>query len=90
MFLKKDKYIEEAIESANRQRELDKKKARLLNKDMDFAFLEEIIQKMNENPQLVVKITLKDGTVLDVCTKPKRNPLSEIMETPTDDFLEVR
>ena len=39
---------------------------------MDYQFLEEIIQKINENPQLTVKITLKDHTELVVNTTPKR------------------
>ena len=88
MFFKKDKYYKAAMEEAAKQRELDAKKARLLSKDMDYAFLEEIIQKMNENPLLQVRITLKDGTVLDCNTKPKKNPLMYL--EPTEEVLEVR
>lgn len=88
MFKKKDKYYQAAMEEAEKQRALDIKKARLLSKDMDYAFLEELIQKINENPLLKVRVTLKDGTVLDINTKPKVNPLQYL--EPQEDFLEVR
>ena len=84
------KYLRKAMREAKKEKELDKKKARLLAKDMDYKFLEEVVQMVNENPQLTVKITLKDHTELIVNTTPRRgNGLvgggaSEI------DFLEVR
>lgn len=82
------KYFRMAWEEAKKQKALDKQKARLLNKDMDYAFLEELIQKMNENPKLRIKVVLRDGTTLDINTAPKVNT-SQIM-APVDDFLEVR
>ena len=88
MFFKRDKYYKAAMEEAAKQRAEDAKKARLLSKDMDYAFLEEIIQKMNENPLLQVKIILKDGTVLECNTKPKKNPLMYL--EPQEEILEVR
>lgn len=66
------KYFRKAMAEAKKEKELDRKKARLLAKDMDYQFLEEIIQRVNENPQLTVKITLKDHTELIVNTTPKR------------------
>jgi hypothetical protein len=88
MFFKRDKYYKAAMEEAAKQRAEDAKKARLLSKDMDYAFLEEIIQKMNENPLLQVRIILKDGTVLECNTKPKKNPLMYL--EPQEEILEVR
>lgn len=82
------KYFKMAREIARKQKEEDMKKARLLNKDMDYAFLEELIQKINENPLLRVRVTLKDGTVLDVNTKPKSNPIQYL--EAHEDFLEVK
>ena len=82
------KYLKKAMAEAKKEKEMDAKKARLLNKDMDYAFLEEIIQKMNENPLLRVKITLRDGTILECNTKPKSNPIQYL--EPHDDFLEVK
>ena len=32
------------------------------------AFLEEVIQEANQNPGLIVKVTLPDGTVIDIKT----------------------
>lgn len=80
-------YFRAAMKEAKKQKEYDKRKARFLAKNMDYQFLEEIIQKVNENPHLNVKITLSDHTVLDVCIKPKHNAaiMSESM-----DFEEVR
>lgn len=88
MFFKKDKYYKAAMEEAAKQRALDAKKARLLSKDMDYAFFEEVIQKINENPLLRVKITLTDGTVLDCDTRPKNNPLMYL--EPTEEVLEIK
>ena len=66
------RYFRKAMKEAKKEKEMDKRKARLLAKNMDYQFLEEIIQKVNENPQLTVKITLKDHTELVVNTTPKR------------------
>jgi hypothetical protein len=56
------------MREAKKEKEMDKKKARLLSKDMDYQFLEEIIQKVNDNPKLNIKIVLKDQTTLFVNT----------------------
>lgn len=81
-------YYKMAREEALKQKLIDKKKARLLKKEIDYAYLEELIQKINENPLLRVKITLPDGTTLDLNTRPKTNPL-QYME-PYEDFVEVK
>lgn len=62
-------YLRMAMKEAKKQKEYDKRKARLLAKNMDYQFLEEIINKVNENPNLNVKITLSDHTELNVCIK---------------------
>lgn len=66
-------YLRAAMKEAKKQKEYDKRKARLLAKNMDYQFLEEIINKVNENPNLNVKITLADHTELNVCIKKQRN-----------------
>lgn len=81
-------YYKMAKQIVLKQKEEDMKKARLLKKDMDYAFLEELVQKVNENPLLRVRVTLKDGTVLDINTKPKNNPIQYL--EPQEDFLEVK
>ena len=85
-----DKYYKEAMEQAKKRREEEKMKERLLSRDMDYAFLEELIQKMNENPLLRIKITLNDGTTIDLNTAPKKKPGYEEVLVPHDDYLEVR
>lgn len=83
-------YLRMAMKEAKKQKEYDKKKARLLAKNMDYQFLEEIIQKINENPQLTVKITLKDHTELVVNTTPKRGNGFVGDGGNEIDFLEVK
>ncbi|MBQ1573382.1 MAG: hypothetical protein IIZ78_19845 [Clostridiales bacterium] len=80
-------YFKAAMKEAKKQKEYDKRKARLLAKNMDYQFLEEIINKVNENPNLNVKITLADHTELNVCIKKQHNStfVSDGM-----DFEEVR
>lgn len=80
-------YFRAAMKEAKKQKEYDKKKARLIAKNMDYQFLEEIINKVNENPNLNVKITLADHTELNVCIKKQHNStfVSDGM-----DFEEVR
>lgn len=80
------KYFKMAMAEAKKQKEYDKRKQRLLTKDMDYQFLEEIIQRVNENPALNVRITLKDHTVLDVNTKP----MQKLVYTESNDFEEVK
>lgn len=60
-----------AMKDAKRMKELDKQKKRLLSKGMDYQFLEEIIQRVNDNPKLNIKIVLKDQTTLFVNTYKK-------------------
>lgn len=65
------------------------KKEALLSKNMDFAFLEELIQQTNQNPNLKVTVTLKDGTVLRINTEPKMNPYIGMTEQYQEE-IEVR
>lgn len=80
-------YFRAAMKEAKKQKEYDKRKARLLAKNMDYQFLEEIINKVNENPNLNVKITLADHTELNVCIKKRHN---SILVSDEMDFKEVR
>lgn len=84
------KYFRKAMKEAKKEKEMDKRKARLLAKDMDYQFLEEIIQKINENPQLTVKITLKDHTELIVNTTPRKSNGMIGGSANELDYLEVK
>ena len=79
----------EVYEIAKKEELEEQKKARLLEAKMDYQFLEELIQKINENPLLRVRVTLKDGTVLDVNTAPKRKPMI-VGNLAEENFIEVR
>lgn len=50
-----------------KQREYDEKK-RFLSSRCDFNFLEKLIQKCNDNPDLRIDIHLLDGTVINMKT----------------------
>lgn len=80
--------FERARAEVQKQMEWELKKETLLSANTDFAALEEFIQKVNENPLLRIRITLKDGTVYDIDTKPKLNPIQYL--EAHEDFLEVK
>ena len=46
----------------------EKLKSRLLAKGMDYAYLEDLVQRVNNNPRLRITIKLNDGTVLELKT----------------------
>lgn len=81
-------YFKEALKITKQKKMQDKKRHELLNKDMDYAFLEHLIQKINENPQLHVRVTLKDGTILDCNTTPKKR--NSIIGESYEDYIEVK
>lgn len=49
------------------------KKKRFLNKNIDYEFLEKLVQQVNEDPNLGFKIFFKDGTSMEIATKKTRN-----------------
>lgn len=53
----------------------------LINKKTDFGLLEELIQKVNDNPNLKIKITISDGSVIEINTfKPQKKSRDLIEE----------
>ena len=76
MFSKEAKKELEAYKVELKMKELER--AQLKKAKMDWAALEEFVQKCNNNPGLHIKCTLGDGTVIDICTvkeQRKTNPL---------------
>ena len=76
MFSKDAKKELEAYKLELKKKELER--AQLIKSKMDWAALEEFVQKCNANPGLHIKCTLSDGTVIDMCTEKehrKTNPL---------------
>lgn len=54
----------------------DKKKRELLNKEIDYNFLQALINKCNENPDLVITIYFKSGDKMTLQTKFKETNYS--------------
>ena len=52
----------------------EKKKQELLNKEIDYNFLQTLINRCNENPDLVITIHFKSGDKMVLQTKYKDNP----------------
>ena len=51
----------------------EKKKQELLNKEIDYNFLQTLINKCNDNPDLVITIHFKSGDRMVLQTKYKEN-----------------
>lgn len=65
----------------------DKAKKKLLNKNMDVSFLEKIIQKCNDNPNLKVEVFLKSGDrILLKSYEEKKNVSSMINGVDYEDI----
>lgn len=50
----------------------DREKARLLNCDLDFNYLQTLINKMNVNNDLVITIKTKDGAIINMRKQDKQ------------------
>lgn len=55
---------------------------KLVDRNLDYAYLEELIKRCENNRDLVMEVTLKDGTFLRIKTdrRPSKSPLAEIFE----------
>lgn len=68
------KFIKEAIAYYKKLKNEEKMKQRLLDKNMDYAYLEVLIQKLNTNPKLNIFIHTKDGSQISINTyKPVKD-----------------
>ena len=63
------KFIKEAIQYYKRLKEEERARKRLVNEQLDYACLEAMIDRAENNPNLVIDITLKDGTKLTIKSK---------------------
>lgn len=83
-------FIRDCLKQYNELKLMEKKKKRLLKKEIDYEYLEYIISRCNENDKLKVKIKLPDGTELDIRTTPYKEPnkLNQF-EYINDDTMEV-
>lgn len=55
---------------------------KLVDRNLDYAYLEELIKRCDNNRDLIIEVTLKDGTFLKIKTdrKPSRSPTAELFE----------
>ena len=56
--------LKEAVRFYRTERRKEYLKRQLLSRKTDFHLLEELIQDVNENPDLRIEVRLTDGTVL--------------------------
>lgn len=81
------KLLKEAFKEAKRRNEELKMKQRFLSKSIDYAYLEELVEKVNENPNLRISITLKDGTLMEINTQPKKK---QILVDDSENYVRVK
>lgn len=65
--------LKESIRYYKELKAEEKNKRKLLSAKTDFHMLEELIQKVNENPYLRIEVHLKDGTSMLLKTYLKDN-----------------
>lgn len=56
--------IKEAVQFYKEKKREEKLKKQLLNSKSNYHLLEQLIQRVNENPDLRIEVRLNDGTVL--------------------------
>lgn len=63
--------FKEAVTFYKERKREEKQKKTLIRHKMDFALLEQFVQKCNENPDLRIDIHLSDGTTINMKTYHK-------------------
>ena len=56
----------------------DREKARLLDCNLDYNYLQELINKINKNPDLNVTIKTKDGATIHINAIPKQEDKDDL------------
>lgn len=64
--------FKEAVTFYKERKREEKQKKTLIRNKMDFALLEQFVQKCNENPDLRIDIHLSDGTLINMRCYQKR------------------
>lgn len=63
--------LKESIAFYKERKREEKQRKTLIRHKMDFALLEQFVQKCNENPDLRIDIHLSDGTTINMKTYHK-------------------
>ena len=71
-------YLHEVYEEENIITDEDREKARLLDCNLDYTYLQEIINKINKNPDLNVTIKTKDGSTIHMNAIPKQEDKDDL------------
>lgn len=60
----------------------ESQRRKLVDKNLDYAYLEQLIKRCENNRDLIIEVTLKDGTFLKIKTdrKPLRSPTAQLFE----------
>lgn len=64
-------YLEEDDRKKNIITDEDRAKARLLNCNLDYVYLQELINKVNTSSDLVVTVKTKDGSIINIHRQEK-------------------
>lgn len=68
----------------------DKQRKRLINTDLDYSYLQWMLDKAEENPDLMIRVTLKDGKKIEMLSRKKKNATSiSDYINGEDDVLEI-
>ena len=67
-------YLAEEDRKHNVITDEDREKARLLNCDLDYNYIQTLINKMNINPDLVITIRTKDGATINMRKQTNKEP----------------
>lgn len=84
------RFLKEAYKYYKQLKIEDKQRKRLINTDLDYSYLQWMLDKAEENPDLMIRVTLKDGKKIEMLTKKKKNATS-IFDyiNGEDDVLEI-
>lgn len=84
------RFLKEAYKYYKQLKIEDKQRKRLINTDLDYSYLQWMLDKAEENPDLMIRVTLKDGKKIEMLSKKKKNTTS-IFDyiNGEDDVLEI-
>lgn len=84
------KFIKEAIAYYKNLKIEEKQRKRLLNTKLDYGALQLMIDNAENNPNLLIKITTKDGAHLEIVSqkRDKKTRFSDYINGE-DDVLEI-
>ena len=84
------RFLKEAYKYYKQLKIEDKQRKRLINTDLDYSYLQWMLDKAEENPDLMIRVTLKDGKKIEMLSRKKKNATSiSDYINGEDDVLEI-